>query len=66
MITEAVTLPSGETVAQHLIPGVAPVSDTTRQIAASQRAKAARRGHAAPPMGGLFDTAAHGQQDLFS
>jgi hypothetical protein len=65
MTTETITLGSGEVVQQALVAGIAPLSDTTRQIAARIAAKATRKGHAAPPAGGLFDDTARNQLSLF-
>jgi hypothetical protein len=63
---ETVTLDSGETVAQGLLDGVAPIAPTARALAAHMTAKAARRSaHAAPPAGGLFDDCARAQLNLF-
>lgn len=50
---------------QHLVPGVAPVPLTRRQLAQEAQRRAARRGDAPLP-GGLFDDVARAQQDLFS
>ncbi|HEY5409917.1 MAG TPA: hypothetical protein VIJ94_04235 [Caulobacteraceae bacterium] len=61
---ELVRLADGEAT-QALIPGVEPVSAAARDLAALQARKAARRGHAALPSGGLFDETARAQQELF-
>lgn len=65
--------PAAETVAlhdgpelQHLVPGVAAVPLTARQIAQEAQRRAGRRGDAPLPSGGLFDDVARAQQDLFA
>ncbi len=50
---------------QHLVPGVAPVAPTVRQLAQEAQRRLSRRGAAPLPSGGLFDDAARLQQDLF-
>lgn len=50
---------------QRLIPGVEPVSQAQRSIAAELRRRQAQRG-AEPMRGGLFDEQARSQGDLFS
>lgn len=41
-------------------------ADPTREaLAQLRRVRGARQGHAAPPAGGLFDTTARNQQELF-
>jgi hypothetical protein len=62
---EIITLASGEIVQQALLAGLAPIPDTTRQLAAKSAAKSAKRGHSAPPAGGLFDETARNQLSLF-
>jgi len=62
--TETVTLLDGP-AAQHLVPGVAPVPNATRQIAQERARRAGRRGDAPLPCGGLWDDVARAQQDLF-
>jgi hypothetical protein len=48
-----------------LADGVAPVPLTTRQLAQEAQRRAARRGDAPLPSGGLWDETARLQQDLF-
>jgi hypothetical protein len=62
---DTMRLDSGEVVDQVLLVDIAPISQTTRDIAAKAHARAARRGHAAPPAGGLFDDCARAQLALF-
>ncbi|WP_303832325.1 hypothetical protein [Asticcacaulis taihuensis] len=50
---------------QGLVPGVAAVPAQARDIAALEARKAARRGNASLPAGGLFDDTARNQLDLF-
>lgn len=64
MSSERTRLGSGETVDQGLIPGVAPVDQRVKAIADEIRRRAAKRGNAAPPSGGLFDEQARAQGDL--
>ena len=54
MATERLRLADGEHD-QTLVPGVAPVTTTARDLAALEVRRAARRVHGAPPKGGLFD-----------
>ncbi len=61
---EPVRLADGE-AAQALVAGVAPIALVTRDLAAHAARKAARRGAADLPAGGLFDTEARRQSDLF-
>ncbi len=61
---ETVTLHDGPEL-QHLVPGVAPVALTVRQLAQEAQRRAGRRGDAPLPSGGLFDDVARLQQDLF-
>jgi hypothetical protein len=56
---------AGELVAQSLLPGVAPITQVTRELAELERRRAARRGAAALPAGGLFDECAKRQGELF-
>ena len=62
---ERVTLADGAAL-QCLIPGVAAVPDTARDVAALERARLMRRGSAPLPPGGLFDLTGRSQQELFS
>jgi hypothetical protein len=62
---EPVTLADGPAL-QGVVPGVAPVPLQARQIEALQHKRAARRGAAPLPSGGLFDDVARAQQDLFA
>ncbi|MBX9708030.1 MAG: hypothetical protein K2X61_08885 [Caulobacteraceae bacterium] len=61
---EPVTLADGPAL-QGVVPGVAPVPLQARQIEALQHKRAARRGSAPLPSGGLFDDVARAQQELF-
>lgn len=63
-MAETVTLHDGPEL-QHLVPGVAPVALQVRQLAQETQRRAARRGAAPLPLGGLFDETARLQQDLF-
>lgn len=59
-------LPLADGVAdQTLIPGVAPVPLTTRQLEAERQRRDTRRTHAPLPCGGLWDETAQRQQELF-
>lgn len=62
---EIVTLHDGPEL-QHLVHGVEPVSHAARLIAQERQRRAARRGDSPLPSGGLFDAAAHAQQDMFA
>lgn len=62
---ERVTLADGAAL-QCLLPGVAPVAQASRDLAALERARATRRGSAPLPAGGLFDLTQRAQQELFS
>jgi hypothetical protein len=62
---ETVTLHDGPEL-QHLVPGVAAVPLPARQIAQEAQRRAARRGEAPLPSGGLWDETARLQQDLFA
>lgn len=62
---EAVILHDGPE-AQHLVPGVAPVPLSLREVSCERARRAARRGDAPLPAGGLFDDTARLQQDLFA
>jgi hypothetical protein len=62
--SESVTLADGP-ASQSLVPGVAPVPLTTRQLAQESARREARRGHASLPCGGLWDETAINQQELF-
>ena len=64
MSVEPVTLADG-VADQVMIPGVAPVAFSARQIAQEAKRRAGRRGTAPLPSGGLFDDTARLQQDLF-
>lgn len=64
MTTETVMLHDGAED-QHLVPGVAPVPLAARQIAQEAARRAARRGDAPLPSGGLWDETSRLQQDLF-
>ncbi len=64
MVTEPITLADG-THDQVLVPGVAPVAATARQIAQVQAQRITRRGAAPMPAGGLFDDVARSQVNLF-
>lgn len=64
-VAEPVTLADGPAL-QGVVPGVAPVPLQARQIEALQHKRAARRGAAPLPSGGLFDDVARAQQDLFA
>jgi hypothetical protein len=61
---EPVLLADGEAL-QGLLPGVEPIGQAARQIAAVQASRAARRGNAPLPAGSLFDEVARDQGDLF-
>lgn len=63
-IAESVTLADGP-ADQALIPGVAPVPLSARQLAAEQARREQRRGAAPLPCGGLWDETAQQQQELF-
>ena len=63
--SETVRLADGAAL-QCLIPGVAPVSPASRDLAALERARSIRRGCAPLPDGGLFDLTGRSQQDLFA
>jgi hypothetical protein len=65
LASEPVTLADGPAL-QGVVPGVAPVPLQARQIEALQHKRAARRGAAPLPSGGLFDDVARAQQDLFA
>ena len=54
-----------ELVDQALIPGVEPVRLASRDLDAERKRRDARRGHAEPPAGGLFDNVARAQTELF-
>jgi hypothetical protein len=62
--SETVTLADGA-ADQSLIPGVAPVPLTARQIAQERQRREARRGAAGLPCGGLWDETAINQGSLF-
>lgn len=62
---ETITLHDGP-AAQHLVPGVDPVSHAARQLAQEAQRRAARRGDSPLPSGSLFDDVARAQQDMFS
>jgi hypothetical protein len=62
--SEPVTLADGA-ADQSLIPGVAPVALTARQVEAERKRRDMRRGHADLPCGGLWDETAHRQGSLF-
>lgn len=64
MVTEIVILADGA-AEQVLIDGVDPVSLAKRQCAQLKRARAARRGCANMPAGGLFDDVSRNQGELF-
>lgn len=64
-LSEPVDLHDGPEL-QHLVPGVEAVPLVRRQLARETRRRAARRGDAPLPAGGLFDDVARAQQDLFS
>lgn len=63
-IAEPVTLADGP-ADQVLIPGVAVVPATVRQLAHEQARRDGRRGSAALPCGGLWDETSQNQQELF-
>lgn len=50
---------------QNLVPGVAPVPLTARQLAQERQRRETRRGHAPLPCGGLWDETAMNQGSLF-
>jgi len=62
--SEPVTLADGA-ADQSLIPGVAPVPLTARQLAAERQRRDTRHGHAPLPCGGLWDETAQRQRSLF-
>ena len=62
--SEPVTLADGP-ASQSLVPGVAPVPLTARQIEAETKRREARRGSAGLPCGGLWDETAINQGSLF-
>jgi hypothetical protein len=64
MASESVTLSDGA-ADQSLIPGVAPVPLTARQLAQERARREARHGHAPLPCGGLWDETAQRQSELF-
>lgn len=64
-IVEPVTLHDGPEL-QHLVPGVAPVALQVRQLVQETQRRAARRGAAPLPSGGLWDDTARLQQDMFA
>lgn len=63
--TETVRLANGE-AAQALVPGVAPVAQVARDLAALELQRHRSRGAGPLPSGGLFDECARAQQDLFA
>lgn len=62
--SEPVTLADGA-ADQSLIPGVAPVPLSARQIDQERNRREQRHGHAPLPCGGLWDETAIAQQELF-
>lgn len=64
MASEPVTLADGA-ADQSLIPGVAPVPLTARQLDAERRRREQRHGHAPLPCGGLWDETTINQGSLF-
>lgn len=64
MISEPVTLADG-VADQLLVDGVAPIDRNAAGLAALQRQRLGRRGHAPLPSGGLFDETARQQGELF-
>jgi len=62
--SESVTLADGA-ADQSLIPGVAPVPLTARQIDQERQRRDTRHGHAPLPCGGLWDETAINQGSLF-
>jgi predicted nucleic acid-binding Zn-ribbon protein len=64
-LAEVVILADGP-ARQQLAPGIAPVPFLKRQLAQEAKRRAARRGDAPLPAGGLFDDVARAQTDLFS
>lgn len=65
MNTERTRLADGEAL-QALVPGVEPITPARRDLAALERARAARRHMGELPAGGLFDLTARTQTDLFA
>lgn len=61
---ETVTLADGA-ADQSLIPGVAPVPLTARQLEAERNRRDTRHGHAPLPCGGLWDETSINQRELF-
>lgn len=64
MASEPVTLADGA-ADQSLIPGVAPVPLSARQLDDERRRREQRHGHAPLPCGGLWDETAQRQTELF-
>ena len=64
MASEPVTLADGA-ADQSLIPGVAPVALSARQIDQERRRREQRHSHAPLPCGGLWDETAQRQGSLF-
>lgn len=64
MASEPVTLADGA-ADQSLIPGVAPVPLSARQLATERQRRDTRHGHAPLPCGGLWDETAQRQGSLF-
>lgn len=62
--SEPVTLADGA-ADQSLIPGVAPVPLSARQLEAERNRREQRQGHAPLPCGGLWDETAQRQGSLF-
>lgn len=62
--SEPVTLADGA-ADQSLIPGVAPVPLTARQLDQERQRREGRHGHAPLPCGGLWDETSINQQELF-
>ena len=62
--SEPVTLADGA-ADQSLIPGVAPVPLSARQLEAERQRREQRHGHAPLPCGGLWDETAQRQGSLF-
>ncbi len=62
--SEPVTLADGA-ADQSLIPGVAPVALSARQLDAERQRREQRHGHAPLPCGGLWDETSINQRELF-